>query len=123
MPLPALALNIFAPMVESEMARILKKDGIMIYAVPGKNHLMGLKKLLYENVYENEEKHTEYGGFEFLERYSVKSEITVDGEMGINLFKMTPYVYRSPKEAQEILLKAEKLTVNAHFIIYVYRKK
>ena len=52
-----LALNIFAPMVESEMMRILKKDGIMIYAVPGKNHLMGLKKLLYENVYENEEKH------------------------------------------------------------------
>jgi len=35
---------------------------------------------------------------------------------------MTPYVYRSPKEAQEVLLKAEKLMVNAHFIIYVYKK-
>ena len=116
------ALNIFAPMVESEMARILKKDGIMIYAVPGKNHLMGLKKLLYENVYENEEKHTEYDGFEFLERYSVKSEITLDGEMGVNLFKMTPYYFKTELGAEEKIRKNSGFTTEIHFDFLVYRK-
>ena len=117
-----LALNIFAPMVESEMMRILKKDGIMIYAVPGKNHLMGLKKLLYENVYENEEKHTEYNGFEFLERHSVKSEITVDGEMGVNLFKMTPYYFKTELGAEEKIRKNNGFTTEIHFDFLVYRK-
>ncbi|MBQ5314017.1 MAG: 50S rRNA methyltransferase, partial [Oscillospiraceae bacterium] len=65
-----------------------------------------------------------YDGFELIETVKAEREIYIDNNADINnLFKMTPYVYRSPKEAREVLLKAEKLTVNAHFIVYVYRKK
>ena len=117
-----LALNIFAPMVEKEIARILKKDGIMIYAVPGKNHLMGLKKLLYENIYEKVEKHTEYEGFEFLERHSVKSEIEVNGEMGVNLFRMTPYYFKTELGAEEKIRKNNGFSTEIHFDFLVYRK-
>ena len=102
-----LALNIFAPMVENEMARILKRYGYIIYAVPGKSHLMGLKKILYEKTYENEEKHTEYDGFEFIDRISVKEKITVNGEMGVNLFKMTPYYFKTELGAEEKIQKIE----------------
>ncbi len=118
-----LALNIFAPMVEDEMARILKKDGYMIYAVPGKSHLMGLKKILYENTYENEEKHTEYGGFQFIDRISVNNEITVNGEMGVNLFKMTPYYYKTELGAEEKIRKNDGFTTEIHFDFLIYRKK
>ena len=118
-----IALNIFAPMVEKETARILKKDGIMIYAVPGKMHLMGLKKLLYKNVYEKVEKHTEYEGFEFLERYSVKNEITVDSAMGVKLFKMTPYYFKTELGAEEKIRKNNGFTTEIHFDFLVYRKK
>lgn len=117
-----LAINIFAPMVESETARILKNRGYLIYAVPGKNHLMGLKKLLYDNVYENEEKHTEYEGFEFIDRYSVRSEITLDGEMGVNLFKMTPYYFKTELGAEEKIRKIGGFTTEIHFDFLVYRK-
>ncbi len=117
-----LALNIFAPMVETETARVLKKGGYLIYAVPGKKHLMGLKELLYENTYENEEKHTEYNGFEFVERYTVKSQITVDGEMGENLFKMTPYYFKTELGAEEKLRKSGGFTTEIHFDFLVYRK-
>lgn len=117
-----LAINIFAPMVESETARVLKKGGYFIYAVPGKNHLMGLKELLYENVYENEEKHTEYEGFEFLERHSVKNEITVDGEMGVNLFRMTPYYFKTELGAEEKIRKNNGFTTEIHFDFLVYKK-
>lgn len=118
-----LALNIFAPMVESEMARILKKGGYMIYAVPGKRHLMGLKELLYENTYENEEKHTEYEGFEFVDRVTVEKEITVDGEMGVNLFKMTPYYFKTELGAEEKIIKNNGFTTEIHFGFLVYRKR
>lgn len=118
-----LALNIFAPMVESEMSRILKKDGYMIYAVPGKSHLMGLKNVLYENTYENEEKHTDYDGFDFVERYSVKREITVSGEMGVNLFKMTPYYFKTELGAEEKIMNNNGFTTEIHFDFLIYRKK
>ncbi len=118
-----LAINIFAPMAEGEFCRVLKKGGYLIYAVPGKNHLMGLKKLLYENVYENEEKHTEYDGFEFSDRHSVKSEITVDGEMGVNLFRMTPYYFKTELGAEQKILKNGGFTTEIHFDFLVYRKK
>ena len=117
-----LALNIFAPMVESEMARILKKDGYMIYAVPGKSHLMGLKKVLYENTYENEEKHTEYEGFQFVDRVSVKNKITVNGKMGVNLFRMTPYYFKTELGAEDKILNNNGFTTEIHFDFLIYRK-
>ncbi len=117
-----LAINIFAPMVETETARVLKNGGYLIYAVPGKNHLMGLKELLYENTYENEEKHTEYNGFEFIKRYTVKSEITLNSEMGVNLFKMTPYYFKSELGAEEKIRKNGGFTTDIHFDFLVYRK-
>lgn len=118
-----LALNIFAPMVESEMSRVLKKDGYMIYAVPGKRHLMGLKDLLYETTYENEEKHTEYDGFQFVDRVSVQKEITVNGDMGVNLFKMTPYYFKTELGAENKIIKNNGFTTEIHFDFLIYRKK
>lgn len=117
-----LAVNIFAPMVEGEMARVLKKGGYMLYAVPGKNHLMGLKKLLYESTYENEVKETEYKGFEFVERISVKKEITLNGEMGVRLFKMTPYYFKTQLGAEEKILRNNGFTTEIHFDFLVYKK-
>jgi len=117
-----LVINVFAPMVENEFCRVLKKGGYLIYAVPGKNHLMGLKSLIYENVYENEEKHTEYEGFEFIGRHSVKNEIAVDGTMGVNLFKMTPYYFKTDLSAEEKILKNNDFTTEIHFDFLVYRK-
>lgn len=117
-----LAINVFAPMVESEFGRVLKKGGSLIYAVPGKNHLMGLKKVLYENTYENEEKHTEYDGFEFIDRYSVKNTIIVEGEEAVNLFKMTPYYYKTEKSAAEKIRDYGKIETEIHFDFLVYKK-
>ena len=117
-----LAINIFAPMVEKELYRVLKNNGYFIYAVPGKRHLMGLKEVLYENVYENDEKHTEYDGFKFIERVSVKSEIEVEGENLINLFKMTPYYFKTEKDATKKLLSVGKVKTEIHFDFLVYKK-
>jgi 23S rRNA (guanine745-N1)-methyltransferase len=95
----------------------------MVYAVPGKSHLMGLKKLLYESTYENEEKHTEYEGFDFVDRISVKREITVNGEIGVNLFRMTPYYFKTELGAEDKIKKNNGFTTEIHFDFLIYRKK
>lgn len=117
-----LAVNIFSPMVEDEMARVLKSGGYLIYAVPGKNHLMGLKSILYESTYENEEKHTEYNGFQFVKRHTVKDIITLDGETGVRLFKMTPYYFKTELGAENKIIKNNGFTTEIHFDFLVYKK-
>ena len=117
-----LAINIFAPMVDKELYRVLKNDGYFIYAVPGKRHLMGLKEVLYENTYENEEKHTEYDGFEFVKRVSVKDIVNASGDNLINLFKMTPYYFKTEKEATNRLLSVGEIKTEIHFDFLIYKK-
>lgn len=117
-----IALNIFAPMAEKELFRVLKTGGYFIYAVPGKNHLMGLKKVLYKEVYENEEKDTCYEGFELSGRYSVKDNIAVSGGELINLFRMTPYYYKSEINSEDRLRAAGEISTEIHFDFLVYKK-
>ena len=74
-------------------------------------------------VYEKEEKHTEYNGFKFVERYSVKSEITLDGEMGVKLFKMTPYYFKTELGAEEKIIKNDGYTTEIPFDFLIYKKK
>lgn len=118
-----LVTNVFAPIVPEELNRVTKPDGVMILAVPGEEHLFGLKKILYENPYENEHRETEYAGFTFLERVAVQGEIhTTDPEVMQNLFTMTPYYWKTPKEGCEKLKETESLDTGIEFDFLVYRK-
>ena len=117
-------INCFSPLCLKEFNRVLKKNGVFLYVVPAPKHLWQLKEALYEKPYENPLKEEQYDGFTLVETIKAEREIFIDNNTDINnLFKMTPYVYRSPKAAQEVLLNAENLTVNAHFIVHVYKKK
>lgn len=117
-----IAINIFSPLKTDELVRVLKPDGYLIYAVPGERHLMGIKNVIYENVYENERKDTEYSGFEFVKRVSVKDNIEISGELLQDLFKMTPYYYKSERRSQEKLSLAGTVKTEIHFDFLVYKK-
>ena len=117
-------LNVFAPMVEGEFARVLKPGGVMIFAVPGVRHLFGLKEILYENPYENEYKETDYVGFTFEKRVSVSGELHLTDPAQIqNLFAMTPYYWKTPVEGSRALAAAEELRTEIEFHFLVYRKE
>ncbi len=119
-----LLVNIFAPIVETEFLRVLKKDGYMIIAVPGEKHLWSMKEILYENPYENEKKHTEYEGFEFVDRIDVQKNITLnDGESIWELFSMTPYYWKTGIEGSNKLKNIDTLETKIHFDFLIYKKR
>ena len=115
------ALSIFAPCAEEEIARVLANDGILIVISAGRDHLMGLKKALYQNAYENEERADMPKGMSLVCRESLKYTIRLENNEDIkNLFSMTPYYWRtSPSDAEKLDgLQALETTIDINFIIY-----
>lgn len=118
-----LVLNVFAPIVPAEFARVLKTGGVLLIAVPSERHLLGLKEILYESPYVNEETDTEYQGFDFLERIPLRGTITItDPEQIANLFSMTPYYWKTPQAGCERLRQATRLKTEIGFDLLLYRR-
>lgn len=119
-----IVVNIFAPMVENEFCRVLKRNGILIFAVPSENHLWGLKKIAYKNPYRNEYKESDYEGFEFVRRIPVRDVIVInDSGLIDDLFTMTPYYWKTDVYGSSAVHSAEHLETEIGFDFIIYRKK
>lgn len=117
-------LHVFAPFCEGEFARILKDGGFLLSVSAGARHLWGLKKVLYDRPYENDEADLPAPSFACIQQFHIGGEITLTGQDTIQaLFAMTPYCYRTPGEGKERLFALETLTTELDFLVRVYRKK
>ena len=114
--------NIFSPAAPVEFARVLRRGGALIYAVPGPRHLFGLKEVLYDTPYENPLQDTAYAGFALEKRVPVRTVFTLRGEAIRQLFAMTPYYWKTPREGAERLAACSELTTEAAFDFVLYRR-
>ncbi len=118
-----LLLNVFSPEADSEYLRVLKKGGVMIRVIPLENHLFELKAAIYDKPYLNDIPETDVDGFNLIKSKKVRKTLDVSSNEDIqNLFKMTPYYYKTGKDDQAKLDNLESLSVKAEFEIRVYRK-
>ena len=118
-----LAVNVFAPIAPQELLRILRPNGALLYAVPSKRHLYGLKELLYDCPYENEEKDVAYPGFCLEERVPVRGKLLLtDRAMIDSLFSMTPYYWKTSVQGSARLHDAERLETEIGFDFLIYRR-
>ncbi len=115
-------VNVFSPMAEKEFARIVKPGGTLVFAVPSARHLWGLKQVLYEEPYENEEKDVEYPGFILADRVPVRATVTVQGEAIPDLFAMTPYAWKTGTPGKQRLAEQETLVTEIGFDFLVYKR-
>ncbi len=117
-------LCVFAPYSEAEILRVLKKGGAFIKVFPLEDHLMGLKTAIYDKPYKNEVSREIGEGFDEASFVSVMNNIVLtSGEDIMNLFRMTPYYYKTGREDQQKVEKLEYLKTEICFGISVYIKR
>lgn len=115
--------NIFAPCVEEEYKRILKPGGYLFVVGAGKEHLMGLKKAIYDDVYENGERADLPKNMEKVDCVSAHYSRKICGKENIAaLFSMTPYYWRTSEGDKEKLASLEELVTDIDFEINIYKK-
>ena len=115
---------IFSPIAQEEFRRVVKPGGHLMIAVPTERHLFGLKKLLYDEPYENRYRETAYPGFRQVERVRKESVLETD-EHGViyALFGMTPYFWKSSRETSRRALEAESLVTEIGFDFILYKRE
>lgn len=111
----------FAPAACEEIERVLKPGGSFIFVTPGPKHLFELKEELYENPYLNEIKEIDTKLIKEKE-WMIKQPFLADHALLTNLFEMTPYAHRTGQRGKDKLNSLESLTINAEFVIRLYRK-
>lgn len=117
-------LHLFAPFNESEISRIMKKCGILISVSPGENHLLSLKKVLYDKAYLNEENTLKTDNLVLCCQKKISNKIKLLSQEDISaLFKMTPYYYHCPKDGAQRLENLETLETETEFIINIFKTK
>ena len=119
----SLLLDCFAPLAQEEYRRVLRPGGVFLYVVPAPEHLMEMKQVLYDAPYENPDQAVEYEGFRYLDVVPVSRRLSLEGQTVEDLFAMTPYAWKTPKEGVERLRALERLEVTAAFRIHVFRRK
>lgn len=113
-------INVFAPCAEEEYARVLKKGARLIVAAAGRDHLHGLKSVLYDTVIPNEERSDYPKKMRLCDVKTVRYDAVIEGDDIYSLFTMTPYFYRTKKESAEKLKSMEKLSTLLDFEVRTY---
>lgn len=117
-------LSVFAPSAYEEFYRVLKKDGKLVKAIPLEEHLWELKCALYKEPYKNKPEKRNDELFKLVSQKEIKYKIRLTEKEDIeNLFKMTPYYYKTGREDAERLLSLEKLETTVHFGVEIYEKR
>lgn len=128
LPLPNnyadVVVSLFAPVADKEFCRILKDDGYLIVVSAGINHLDGLKRILYKDLYLNEDKRANYENFSLIDVINLKYDTTILGNETIkNLFTMTPYYHRTSLEDKKKLEDVNSLSTTIEVNYLIYKKK
>ena len=119
------ALSLFAPIAWEETARILTSGGLFLAVSSGREHLLELRRILYDEVRFTEfhPEPPEGSPFVSLDRTTVSFSVELETPEQIReLFTMTPFFHRVPSSGRERLERTERLTVTAQAELSLWRK-
>lgn len=116
-----LVMSLFALTVPGEFARVLRPGGHFLQVLAAQDHLLGLKGIIYPEVF-HQEKDTcpRLPGFTLLRSEPVRFSFTVrDAQVG-NLLSMTPHFWRVSAEGARRLAGTKTLHDTANCVINVF---
>ncbi len=118
-----LIISTFAPVSNDEYARVLKSGGKLIVTSPSARHLFELKSAAYDEPYENKPNRYGLNKFELTDEeiFEYKKLLTSTEDI-LDLFSMTPYLYKTSAQGVERLKALKELEVTCGFCIQLYTK-
>lgn len=115
--------HLFAPFHEKEFYRVLKPGGRLYTVVPGRLHLWGLKRVLYDTPYENDEALPQTSQLRLAAVRKVSATILLESPEDIEaVFHMTPYYFRTSDADKQKLVGLRTLETPVEFVIGEYEK-
>ena len=118
-----LLTSLFAITLPEEFRRVLKEGGCYFQVLAAQDHLLGLKKIIYDQLnFKEKDTVPELPGFELVKSVPIRFTFTVEGQQVQNLFSMTPHVFRIGKDGAERLRNTKVLTDTASCVLNVYRR-
>lgn len=115
---------IFSLLAENEFLRVLKKGGCVIEITAGNNHLIELKEIIYETVFEQHKAPSEVcAGFKEISREKESFKFTLSNKQLQELLRMTPHFWRIHKERREELEQISSLDLTAEYWVRILQKE
>ena len=118
----SLALSMFAPVAGDEARRILTPDGLLIVVSSGRDHLLELRRKIYDDVHFSDELPPVPAGFDAVARENCRYAAEIPGREALAaLFTMTPFYYKTTEAGRERLLSSEmpfSVTVDVNYSIF-----
>ncbi len=115
------AISMFAPIAGEEAARILKPHGILAVAASGRDHLIEMRNVIYNDVRLADFVPPTQSGFKPIATKNLRYRTEIESPEDIwNLFMMTPFYYKTNAEGRERLLALDHLTVTVDVNYFLF---
>lgn len=117
-------LSVFSPILSSEVARLLKAGGVFLRVLPGPDHLLEMRQVIYPKVIQGPEKALveSMPELSFLKEEPVRYPITLNKTELNTLVRMTPHFWKTTKADKAKLDALDQLTVTIDMRILTYVK-
>jgi len=114
-------LNIFAPRNAAEFDRVMTREGLLLVAIPGPDHLANLRSDLrlldIEPAKERRVVDGFAGVFRLMAKHTVEHEMHLNGAQLWDLVQMTPNYWHTSKEIWDRIKSTASVRTRASFII------
>ncbi len=114
---------LFAPIPFDEARRVLDVGGVLLTAGAGAEHLIELRRLIYDEVRIKNSAVTKPDGFCEVRSENISYKLELDPSFLLALFEMTPFCFRAGAAARDKIASSGGMSVTVSVDCKLYRKE